>query len=288
MESLVNIVCLVLLVCALSLCEGAYGGCKEAGFCCDGKNITCHVVMGNPRFPRRCYCDSYCQETNDCCPDYNSHCKDGKDKVPVNCEVGLWGKWNECESSCGLGRTERSRQILVTPKNGGKICPKLRQKRRCMGKRCWEVQDVTYQGQELQEIGKILPAEFGIFRTDKQYDPYQGIRKNLFSRISNEVPPRPAYCSHYKIVESNRHCNTTDFGKTWANKLQPGNKVCVECQPFAMDKEAGLRCKGHGVYRRPTHWKALDVHHCHGKWIMEEIHGPCTCNVFGDSDFILV
>lgn len=70
--------------------------------------------------------------------------------VPVDCEVGRWGRWEECNALCGLGRTERSRKVLVSPKNGGKICPKLRQKRRCMGEKCYEIQDVTYQGQEIQ------------------------------------------------------------------------------------------------------------------------------------------
>lgn len=51
----------------------------------------------------------------------------------IDCEVGLWGPWSPCTSSCGVGSTERSRQVLVPPRNGGTPCPDLKQRRGCFG-----------------------------------------------------------------------------------------------------------------------------------------------------------
>lgn len=42
----------------------------------------------------------------------------------------------------------------------------------------------------IAEVGRILPAEFGIYRTSEVYNPLKGIRKNLpfFTDLKNEVP----------------------------------------------------------------------------------------------------
>lgn len=49
---------------------GASGSCRHR--CCPGRNNACWVPG-----PRRahCYCDSYCQRTDDCCQDYHSVCR---------------------------------------------------------------------------------------------------------------------------------------------------------------------------------------------------------------------
>lgn len=51
----------------------------------------------------------------------------------IDCVVGSWGPWSSCTSSCGVGSTERSRQVLVPPRNGGTPCPDLKQRRGCFG-----------------------------------------------------------------------------------------------------------------------------------------------------------
>ena len=51
----------------------------------------------------------------------------------IDCVVGSWGPWSPCTSPCGVGSTERSRQVSVPPRNGGTPCPDLRQRRGCYG-----------------------------------------------------------------------------------------------------------------------------------------------------------
>lgn len=51
----------------------------------------------------------------------------------IDCVVGPWGPWSACTSSCGVGSTERSRQVSVPPRNGGRPCPDLKQRRGCFG-----------------------------------------------------------------------------------------------------------------------------------------------------------
>ena len=36
--------------------------------CCEGRNITCAVE--NPAEGNECYCDEFCHEAGDCCPDF--------------------------------------------------------------------------------------------------------------------------------------------------------------------------------------------------------------------------
>ncbi|XP_077292585.1 spondin-1-like [Arctopsyche grandis] len=50
----------------------------------------------------------------------------------VDCRVSDWGEWSKCNATCGEGVTEKIREILQTPMNGGKSCPKrLLKRKRC-------------------------------------------------------------------------------------------------------------------------------------------------------------
>lgn len=55
---------------ATSYLAGATGGCWQR--CCPGRNNACWAP-GTHR--ARCYCDSYCQRTGDCCEDYRAACR---------------------------------------------------------------------------------------------------------------------------------------------------------------------------------------------------------------------
>lgn len=41
----------------------------------------------------------------------------------VDCHVASWTDWSRCDTSCGVGRRERTRQVHRWPQNGGKACP---------------------------------------------------------------------------------------------------------------------------------------------------------------------
>lgn len=49
---------------------GATGSCRHR--CCPGRNNACWVAGARRA---RCYCDSYCERTGDCCEDYRATCR---------------------------------------------------------------------------------------------------------------------------------------------------------------------------------------------------------------------
>jgi hypothetical protein len=48
-------------------------------------------------------------------------CADGRG-APQDCVWGEWGEWGACSHSCDGGERQRQREILASPKNGGKPC----------------------------------------------------------------------------------------------------------------------------------------------------------------------
>ncbi len=84
----------------------------------------------------------------------------------------------------------------------------------------------------------------------------------------------PSYRASFRITSTHHGCEKSE----WANVLKKGATVCVECQPVAMSREIGMRCKGHGVKDAHTAWKAVDVPHCHGVWVMTSGHEAQTCD----------
>jgi len=54
----------------------------------------------------------------------------------VDCEVGPWQEWGECDVRCGPGVRQRTRPVIVTPLNGGEACPPTVEKTACDGTRC--------------------------------------------------------------------------------------------------------------------------------------------------------
>ena len=54
----------------------------------------------------------------------------------MDCEVSDWSDWSECDVSCGIGTSVRSRSILRPESNGGAECPVLEEKKTCKASRC--------------------------------------------------------------------------------------------------------------------------------------------------------
>ncbi|XP_064612618.1 somatomedin-B and thrombospondin type-1 domain-containing protein-like [Liolophura sinensis] len=271
--------------------SGVGASCGRAGYCCQGRNNTCYGygtnLAGEGNSSSRCFCDEDCTRMSDCCIDYAEAC------LAVDCEVSDWYNWKPCNNPCGLGSQERRREVTRPAQNGGRACPVLREKRACIGtndEECLQ-QSVEYQGKELREVARILPAKYGAYRSEKKYDPFQDhLRKNLYGRrfvdLRNEILARTSYFAKFEITDVKHGCNVTAF--PWVQALRTGQTVCVECQPTIMKKELGTRCEGHGVWRQETRWRAVHVHGCHGKWVMQTKHDEGTCDINGNSDFILI
>lgn len=48
--------------------------------------------------------------------------------VSIDCEVGNWGSWGAAHPKTGM--SERTRKVIKNPKNGGKDCPELIERKR--------------------------------------------------------------------------------------------------------------------------------------------------------------
>ena len=55
---------------------------------------------------------------------------------PVDCKVGDWKPWGECNGACGGGNKTRNREVVEEPKNGGASCPDLEETEVCKGGQC--------------------------------------------------------------------------------------------------------------------------------------------------------
>lgn len=288
----IHVALVVVSVASVLLTGVVDAGCRESGLCCDGSNSTCRATgprLNNPR-SRTCFCDSKCLKGRDCCHDYQETCQ-GAGSPPVqavDCVLGDWTAWSECDARCGQGIKQRRRPIVVEPKNGGQPCGPVVEKTACEGTGCKVAR--ANDGQDaLKEAGKIVPASFGTWRKSKQYDPYKDIRKNLFEHYELQKlldEPTP-YCAQFELTETRPSCKKTPLGN-WPKLLVPGAKVCVECQPLVMNGQLGGRCRGHGVFQRETRWTAVAVPGCHGKWIMTTQHAQCQCPSDSELSFVLV
>ena len=65
-------------------------------------------------------CDGPMKEIEAC----NERCQHDREKLaPIDCVLGQWTNWSECSAKCDGGTVERSRDVMVYPKNNGKPCP---------------------------------------------------------------------------------------------------------------------------------------------------------------------
>lgn len=265
------------------------GGCLGARLCCPGKNSTCRVqgMRANDRRVRTCYCDTACFSTKDCCADLQLACN----IRPVDCVLSAWSDWSSCNVRCGTGIKQRRRSVAVRPQNGGRPCTgPLIEKAVCEGTGCKQPRAPNGWQDAIKETGRIVPASFGSWRRSKRYDPYKDIRKNLFEHYEGHMladQPQP-YCAQFRLTENRRSCGRTPLSE-WPKLLEPGTRLCVECQPLVMGGGGGVgRCTGHGVLNRETRWTAVGVPGCRGKWIMTTPHAQCRCPADNQFSFVLV
>eukprot|EP01006_Ploeotia_vitrea_P040132 TRINITY_DN66404_c3_g4_i3.p1 TRINITY_DN66404_c3_g4~~TRINITY_DN66404_c3_g4_i3.p1 ORF type:complete len:2189 (-),score=999.16 TRINITY_DN66404_c3_g4_i3:889-6498(-) len=74
------------------------------------------------------------------CPEVVETLQCALPECPVDCKLGEWSSWSECDEPCGPGQESRTRNIVQPERNGGKPCdPKdLVESRACQVKPCAE------------------------------------------------------------------------------------------------------------------------------------------------------
>lgn len=249
----------------LGLCDQRqFGGELK---CCRGKDPECYVKVKNTRqkgtTPSICYCDSYCLFTEDCCEDYPKAVQLCSNPRP--CKVSKWGKWNNCNTDCGIGSMTRTRKIIQYPLNGGTACPALKQTRGC-NRVCntnnyATILPILYRRPVYYGFEEILPA------------PLEVEYKKEFRSSS--------FCVYFKLTNKRDSCQSS-----WARTLNADRLICVECQSRVM---VNGHCRGEGQHGIRTRWKALGVSRCHGDWVrFGEIEENCVCNKDRLSNFVFV
>ncbi|EDV95389.1 GH17600 [Drosophila grimshawi] len=171
----------------------------------------------------------------------------------LDCQVGEWGAWSECDKSCGTGMMTRTRQILQAAQNGGKHCPSMLQKRGCQGYRCHGHRDKKI----LREMALLLPAALSRHRRVNDSDSKGDSRHNLRTRYRDSF-------KHIRDHEQLGNLQSTgalnwilrrirgNQGIQGCHKLPPynlmqeGDRITVRCdlEALVQDKEASASATG--------------------------------------------
>ncbi|XP_017036217.1 uncharacterized protein vex [Drosophila kikkawai] len=203
----------------------AGGSCREAQLCCNGRDSSC-VVQKAPinaiiedLSDKPCYCDHACLKLGDCCDDFKDHCG------VLDCQVGDWGPWSECDKSCGTGMMTRNRQILQAAQNGGKHCPTLQQKRGCQGYRCHGHRDKKI----LREMALLLPAALS---HNRHANDSSDIRRNLRTRYRDSYKHNRdhEYCVEFEVLKASKACHKLPP----YNLMMEGDRITVRCDLEAL------------------------------------------------------
>ncbi|XP_039498612.1 uncharacterized protein LOC120456086 isoform X1 [Drosophila santomea] len=201
------------------------GSCREAQLCCNGRDSSC-VVQKAPinaiiedLSDKPCYCDHACLKLGDCCDDFKDHCG------VLDCQVGDWGAWSECDRSCGTGMMTRNRQILQAAQNGGKHCPTLQQKRSCQGYRCHGHHDKKI----LREMALLLPAALS---HNHHVNESGDLRRNLRTRYRDAYKHNhdQEYCVEFEVLKSSKACHKLPP----YNLMAEGDRITVRCDLEAL------------------------------------------------------
>ncbi|KAH8315424.1 hypothetical protein KR067_008703 [Drosophila pandora] len=222
---------LLFLASCMPLPRVSGGSCREAQLCCTGRDSSC-VVQKAPinaiiedLSDKPCYCDHACLKLGDCCDDFKDHCG------VLDCQVGDWGAWSECDKNCGTGMMTRTRQILQAAQNGGKHCPTLLQKRGCQGYRCHGHRDKKI----LREMALLLPAALS---HNRHANDSSDIRRNLRMRYHDSYKHNRdhEYCVEFEVIKSSKACHKLPP----YNLMLEGDRITVRCdlEAFIQDSIA--------------------------------------------------
>jgi len=101
------------------------------------------------------------------CPQLERKKKCGQKKCEVNCVMSLWSGWSGCTKECESGVRERTRSIMVKPKNGGRVCDTVQEPEDCNTFTCdrdctlsdwtaWEPCSMACGGGTTKRVKKVL------------------------------------------------------------------------------------------------------------------------------------
>ncbi|OCT74809.1 somatomedin-B and thrombospondin type-1 domain-containing protein [Xenopus laevis] len=248
---------LLLLGLATLICS-AEGGCREAGKCCQGRDMNCTSQGWRmDRVYGTCFCDQTCRLTGDCCSDYSQAC-------PARaCVVGEWSHWSGCADPCTPAIRVRRRQVVQEPENGGDPCPSLEEKAGCL-------EYLTSQGTECAQ------SHVTAFITTFEYNKSR--RRRALSPNWASQKEDPGYCVEFQVKSLSQFCLIESRPHArWMQYLREGYTVCVACQHPAMNNR-NHRCYGDGrKANRLLHWKAVGNPQCQGTWKKVKEVESCSC-----------
>lgn len=261
------LVLLVLPECVIAQCNG---------LCCEGRNHSCgYTKRYKDTKIDRCFCDEACKSYKDCCSDFIPCIK------AVDCVIkDSWSKWNKCSSNCDRGTQQRFKKVSVASKGNGKSCPLTSEVRGCsnfIG---------CNRGFFIPTFTNIIPIGFKKWNTDKRYDKCKDIRQYSLSAFSHCKHKTVSYCAKLQIVDSRHRCQTRYVGSynVHSKNLRVGNSICVECNQV----DGQNRCETFAAVNVTSHWNAIVVPGCHGKWVAEKEIKKCSCDITSHLAFLLV
>lgn len=246
------------------------------GHCCEGRNHSCgYTKTYEDTKIDKCFCDEACENYKDCCSDFIP-CK-----KPVDCVIeDSWSLWNKCNSKCGRGTQKRYKNVLVPSKGKGTSCPPTFEVRGCS----------SYKGCNggffIPTFTNIIPLGFKKWNTDKRYNKCKDIRQHSLGGFSHCKHEPVSYCAELQIVDSRQRCQTRYVGSynVHTKHLRVGNTICVECNQVDEQK----RCEAFAAFNETSHWNALVVPGCHGKWVSKTNIKKCSCDINSHLSFLLV
>lgn len=290
-----TIIVLALLTLQTRLSSGLLGSCRAAKKCCEGKDTECEVSLAANTAnsiilnlnTETCYCDHGCLDMGDCCHDFKEYCG------VYDCQVGEWGDWSPCSSSCGAGTQERKRSVLRAESNGGVSCPDLHQTKQCEVT-CHQEDATDRHNQQAvrltgdkhktilaaRETALILPGKYSQLHNEVNSVNSYDVRENLktFHREENN----DEYCVVFRVEKAMKSCKFNEDTK----RIVRGAEICVGCESKSIRPHLGDRCSGHGVEDRLTRFKNVITPGCHGKWVKVAVYDKCPCK--SGYDFIFV
>ncbi|XP_067635375.1 uncharacterized protein vex isoform X2 [Eurosta solidaginis] len=133
----------------------------------------------------------------------------------VDCQVGDWTPWSECDKSCGMGVTSRTRKMMQAPQNGGKHCPSLTQKRNCQGFRCHGEQNKRI----LHETAFLTPSLM------KQTHSPNKTKTSVWHPRNTNRHGSKEHCIEFEVIKVAKECHNLPPYKS----LIEGDRIAIRC-----------------------------------------------------------